>query len=575
MLRPVNYQKNITSFFFPDIRQEEPIDSSPCSPLSIKVEEDEVEVKEEPISAKPRRFVSSILGGSIPYGSRDHILEKVIREQISPIPTPEKLVIPTKERKEIPETVPAPENLAPIRRTVIQRLLKTTKRDEDKKANIPAHLVTQEPEQEEPINYHIPKRTGETENDSEEKKSKDQRSCHCNTSETHAVSLRTAPDKIPTMNAAAGHGRGNSSGQNGGSSNHSSGNSGGGGSNTINFGGGSSLSGSGGGGSMCGGSGNGGMNPGRDGRQNYGPSSPPTGSLPPFYETLKGGNNSKSYNANNCNQLNLVLGLDSETNDFANLNVSGINTSPKQYSMLQNASYGIVMKDESDFDTYDSKVDAMGNIYSTYDDISDMVAGGVIDPLQLSATLTFASGSDSSLLDTLSDANDLTTFLQRLPQEDNDNEEILPPSSMHTPPITPPDSQMHGVDHNLDFTDQVFSRNYDSRIYPQFGKLYQDSLPIYQSAVNPELQMQLQHQILSPPLSFNGSALDLDSPTSLPSPGGESHNDGGSLSPPMSISGRRDSTGPDSPTLIRRVNILQQKVVRTFQLCLLEFFLTI
>lgn len=39
---------------------------------------------------------------------------------------------------------------------------------------------------------------------------------------------------------------------------------------------------------MGSGTGGGGMNPGRDGRQNYGPSSPPTGSLPPFYESLKG-----------------------------------------------------------------------------------------------------------------------------------------------------------------------------------------------------------------------------------------------------------------------------------------------
>lgn len=90
----------------------------------------------------------------------------------------------------------------------------------------------------------------------------------------------------PTTSAAAGHGRAGSSGGNqpsGNQQNSSPSSSGGG----ISFSGGSSIGGSG-GGTMGGGTGGGGMNPGRDGRGNYGPSSPPTGSLPPFYESLKG-----------------------------------------------------------------------------------------------------------------------------------------------------------------------------------------------------------------------------------------------------------------------------------------------
>lgn len=84
-----------------------------------------------------------------------------------------------------------------------------------------------------------------------------------------------------------------------------------------------------------------------------------------------------------------------------------------------------------------------------------------------------------------------------------------------------------------------------------------------------QVQVQMQQQnMLSPSLSFNGSGLDLDSPTtmSLPSPGGAScsldgtsHNENGSLSPPASVSGRRDSTSSE-PSLTGRVNVLQQRV---------------
>lgn len=89
-----------------------------------------------------------------------------------------------------------------------------------------------------------------------------------------------------------------------------------------------------------------------------------------------------------------------------------------------------------------------------------------------------------------------------------------------------------------------------------------------QQQLQVQVQMQQQHQMLSPSLSFNGSGLDLDSPTtmSLPSPGGascsldgNSHADNGSLSPPASVSGRRESTC-SKPSLTGRVSVLQQRV---------------
>lgn len=51
----------------------------------------------------------------------------------------------------------------------------------------------------------------------------------------------------------------------------------------------------------------------------------------------------------------------------------------------------------------------------------DLATGAVVDPLQFTATLTFASPADhNALLETLSDAADL--FLQRLPSDDELNQ---------------------------------------------------------------------------------------------------------------------------------------------------------
>lgn len=441
--------------------------------------------------------------------------------------------------------------------------------------------MVQEPEQDQPIDYHIPKRRGETEDENEEIKNREQRRSNCSKITKPVIAVRTLIGKLPvTLSAAAGHGR-SSSGAN--TNNQSSGNqqnSGG----TINFSGGTS-----GGGSVSGGTGSGGgMNPGRDGRQNYGPSSPPTGSLPPFYESLKGGNNtSNNFNAsgnfvgNNYNLMSAPL-MDCDTGqEISALAYNGGQSPPKQYSMLQNASYGLVMKDETDLDAYESKIDPMGNLlqgsYSGYDDamMVDVVTGAVVDPLQFTAALSFSNSAEHALLESLSDAADLSTFLQRLPndEENNDNSDIIS-NEINSPSLTPEGQ----VDQNIDsFSEHVLNRNYNesSRNYlntQSFPKIYQDNLPSYQQGVNEQqLQVQVQmqqQQMLSPSLSFNGSGLDLDSPTtmSLPSPGGAScsldgtsHNENGSLSPPASVSGRRDSTSSE-PSLTGKVNVLQRRV---------------
>ncbi|KAG5895569.1 hypothetical protein JTB14_002333 [Gonioctena quinquepunctata] len=176
----------------------------------------------------------------------------------------------------------------------------------------------------------------------------------------------------------------------------------------------------------------------------------------------------------------------------------------------------------------------------------DLVTGTVVDPLQFTATLTFSSSAENALLESFSDATDLSSFLQRLPSEDNENEDVIT-SNIHSPTMTP-DSQLQPVDQNIDaFSEQMLNRNYENRSsfsHNQFSKIYQEPLPPYQSPLNSEsLQSQIHpQQMLSPSLSFNGSGLDLDSPTtmSLPSPGAAScsldgPHDGGSITPPANL----------------------------------------
>lgn len=107
-----------------------------------------------PIGTAPRRFISSILGGDIPYGSRGHVMTRAERKEYSSPPIApssndttqfiaksEKLVLP---RPSTPPKTPRVE--PPTRVSVIQRVpsqSQSTSRREDK-IEIPQ---TQEPEQ--------------------------------------------------------------------------------------------------------------------------------------------------------------------------------------------------------------------------------------------------------------------------------------------------------------------------------------------------------------------------------------------------------------------------------------------
>lgn len=87
----------------------------------------------------------------------------------------------------------------------------------------------------------------------------------------------------------------------------------------------------------------------------------------------------------------------------------------------------------------------------------DLVSGAVVDPLQFTATLTFSSSAENALLESFSDAADLSTFLQRLPNEDNESDDMIP-SNIHSPAMTP-ESQLQQVDQNIEpFSEQMLNR---------------------------------------------------------------------------------------------------------------------
>ncbi|XP_034933706.1 transcriptional regulator ovo isoform X2 [Chelonus insularis] len=407
-----------------------------------------------PTKTTPRRFISSILGGDVPYGSRSHVLTRAERKEYgSPLVVPSEKSFPHKaEKLELPRpsTPPAtPRVEPPTRVSVIQRVPPQTQppRQEHTKIEIPC---LSEPEQDQPIDYAVPKKKEEIDDEQSREGAKASRTMG-NSIARPLLAMRLSGPQ--TVNAAAGHGRSTSSGGSGsssGGSNASSGSTGGGGSYSSSSSGGGDGGGSLGGGGGGGGNGDGGMNPGGNGgRGHYGPSSPPSGSLPPFYESLKGGNNLANFvNQYSGTQNNGYLtptpsvGMECDTGQQEVSQHNQYNAQEgKQYSLLQNAcaSYGLVLKEEEEEeDLADYKIqpnDLLSGQYGAYDVTDsgmmvDMVTGAVVDPLQFTATLTFSSPSDhTALLESLSDAADL--FLPRLPTDDGGND--LLEDSLHSP----------------------------------------------------------------------------------------------------------------------------------------------
>lgn len=272
-------------------------------------------------------------------------------------------------------------------------------------------MVIQEPEQDAPIDYHIPKKELETK-DLDDAKRRQIALAIKRSQFLLAAGRKLSPSGMILM-AAAGHTR---NGGGGGGSRNQGGASGGGSqgsSSSHSFGssGGGSLSSSSAGGAVGGGSGGGGgLNPGGNGKSNYGPSSPPTGSLPPFYESLKGGGlpgYPHQYSSQYQSMLSstpLPMDVDTGQDMTGSGFPPGAELLPKQYSLLQNvcAQYGLSVKDD------DELTNMMKDSGVFLDEVMvDAVTGAVVDPLQFTATLTFSSPDHSAFLESLSDAAEL------------------------------------------------------------------------------------------------------------------------------------------------------------------------
>ncbi|XP_058827603.1 transcriptional regulator ovo-like [Topomyia yanbarensis] len=446
---------------------------------------------------------------------------------------------PPKDR--IPSPPPAPG--AAVRCSVIQRAptaavspRRPSPESSPRAVDLKVRAPELEPMQEQPIDYHVPKRNGDSAKEDEEKEKRMQRAKQAAVFRKQLwIRAHRFGNLNGIMQAAAGHGR--SSGGGGQSGGGHTGHSGGG---SINFSSGSgglggASGGGGGGGGAIGSGGSGGGMGGRDGRSNYGPNSPPTGSLPPFYESLKGGNAGlNGYNANggflNTNWNNMDCDTTQDlTNIGAYTDANGNSSNPsKQYSMLQNT-YGIALKDEADLD-YDSKIDSLSNLYGGYDVNDSMMVdmnGVGVDPLQFTATLTFSSPGDNALLDSLTDAVDLSHFLNRLPSdEQSSNCNDLELTS--TPSLTP-DSVSTSLQHvdGHDGLDQypehlLLSRSYNTNFNNNNTHKY-----LHQHQENPP---SYQFQSLS---NFD---LDSHSNLSLPSPNSNSLQSPSSSSSPQSSS---------------------------------------
>ncbi|XP_037939441.1 transcriptional regulator ovo-like isoform X1 [Teleopsis dalmanni] len=329
---------------------------------SPKKTEEESGVEEEQAQIKPR-FISSILGGSKPYtgsivltqaqrkeypveivsrgfasnfsddsdsnsdsdsdGSKLIVDEKPLLPEEKPLSLRVRKTPPPLEKRPSPPPPPEPA----VRCSVIQRTPNTvaqTHRQQEHEVLLPVgafeHLG---PEQQEPLDYHVPKRrTASIESDEEQAEflnaRRQERERRLREARRRSAILaaravlahaRLNPRFVRSLSgifsAAAGHGRTSSTGagqgfqNSGGFGNSSAGAS----SNQSPSGSAGSPTGFGGalGGSGSGGAG-GGMGGGRDGRSNYGPNSPPSGALPPFFESLK--NNTMNSSSSASSHLN-------------------------------------------------------------------------------------------------------------------------------------------------------------------------------------------------------------------------------------------------------------------------------
>ncbi|XP_004527391.1 transcriptional regulator ovo isoform X2 [Ceratitis capitata] len=565
--------------------------------------------KEYPVEVVSRRFSdtpsedSSSDSDSDSDGSKLIVDEKPLVPEDKPLSLRLRSTPPPLEKRPSPPPPPEPA----VRCSVIQRTPKPAptlpQRQNQHEVLLPAGTLEHlGPEQQEPIDYHVPKRrsasfdSDEEQADSlnakrlerERKLREARRRSAILAARAVLAQARLNPRLVRSLPgilaAAAGHGRTSSTGGQGfqGSSGFGN-NSSGSGNNQSPSGGAGSPTGFGGALGGSGGAG-GGMGGGRDGRSNYGPNSPPSGALPPFYESLKSGNtmNSSSSSSSNFNGNsnfliqnaaaaaylmsasggNSVNGQQqsssyidcSPTNGSGVGNVcSGVNDGSggglEITTFANGQAYGIILKDEPDIEYDEAKIDigafaqniiqaTMGNSgnfnAAAYEDaiMSDLAnsqgPNGSVDPLQFTATLMLSSQTDH-LLEQLSDAVDLSSFLQR---ECVDDENSTSPRQdfelVSTPSLTPDSVSITPVDNtnssHLDsFHESLIQQITNNISRNHIGSNQNGNMPTYpferqphtngnqQHMNNESLSMnhQQQQQQQQPPPSYQHATRDL------------------------------------------------------------------
>ncbi|XP_054727569.1 transcriptional regulator ovo isoform X2 [Anastrepha obliqua] len=547
-----------------DCKEDSQDDSFTQPPKTLKVKDpkviEPVEVGVESVAKTEKpRFYSSILGGNKPYSGgivltqaqRKEYPVEVVSRRNTTTPTEDsssdsdsdsdgsKLIVdekplvpedkplslrlrstpPPLEKRPSPPPPPEPA----VRCSVIQRTPKPAptppqRQNQHEVLLPPCSLEHLGPEQQEPIDYHVPKRrsasfdSDEEQSDSlnakrldrERKLREARRRSAILAARAVLAQARLNPRLVRSLPgilaAAAGHGRTSSTGAGqgfqgssgfggNGSSNGTNQSPSGGAGSPTGFGG--ALGGSGGAG--------GGMGGGRDGRSNYGPNSPPSGALPPFYESLKSGNamNSSSSSANFNGNSNFLIqnaaaaaylmsaaggntgGQQQSNNNYIDCvstngngngnGVSGVGSGVNDSGSGSLEAYGIILKDEPDIEYDEAKIDigafaqniiqaTMGNSgnfnAAAYEDaiMSDLAnsqgPNGSVDPLQFTATLMLSSQTDH-LLEQLSDAVDLSSFLQReCVDDDNSTSPRQDFELVSTPSLTPDSVSITPVDGN-------------------------------------------------------------------------------------------------------------------------------
>ncbi|XP_018800262.1 PREDICTED: protein ovo isoform X2 [Bactrocera latifrons] len=561
--------------------------------------------KEYPVEVVSRRLTATPIEDSSSDSDSDAEGSKLIVDEKPLVPEDKPLSLrlrstpPPLEKRPSPPPPPEPA----VRCSVIQRTPKPAptpphRPNQHEVLLPPGSLEHLGPEQQEPIDYHVPKRrsasidSDEEQTDSlntkrlerERKLREARRRSAILAARAVLAQARLNPRLVRSLPgilaAAAGHGRTSSTGAGQGFQGSSGfgGNNSGSGNNQSPSGGAGSPTGFGGALGGSGGAG-GGMGGGRDGRSNYGPNSPPSGALPPFYESLKSGNtmnSSSSSSANFNGNSNFLIqnaaaaaylmsaaggngGGQQHSNNYldcssTNANSaggvgSGVNDSGSgglEITTFANGqAYGIILKDEPDIEYDEAKIDigafaqniiqaTMGNSgnfnAAAYEDaiMSDLAnsqgPNGSVDPLQFTATLMLSSQTDH-LLEQLSDAVDLSSFLQRdCVDDDNSTSPRQDFELVSTPSLTPDSVSITPVDTNnggnLDtFHESLIQQITNNISRNHIGSNQNGNMQSYPFERQPHLngnqqhlgneQHNVNHQQQQPPPSYQHATRDL------------------------------------------------------------------